>query len=444
MIDIQLLRLMRVRSDYNKIIGAVTVEALEPKTRNLVRAIDRYYKKHKSHGQIDFSVFIPFIERSVFPSINEDDHKTYLGIIKNMATKYPDEETRGWIMESIQDNNFAHSAFQVIEAYNSGEDVEIIQEFKSLMDTYETAMGKLDLPEVGENIDDLLEGMDHDDGIHWRLGCLNNAMRPMRGGDFGIIAARPDQGKTSFLCSELTFMAPQLPEGRPVLWLNNEGPGYAIRPRLMQAALNCTVAGLIEKKEAGTLYDEYWEAVGGKDRIRIMDIHGWTNGQVESLIEETTPGLIVYDMIDNIYGFGESARTDLALEKMYQWAREKAVKYDAAAIATSQISAEGIDERYPGMGMLKDSKTGKQGACEFQLMIGSHETKPEFASARWVSLPKNKLRRVKSKLLLEQVVFDRDKARYREIQTDGERVPDAQYREIQTESERVEETTNES
>jgi hypothetical protein len=43
------------------------------------------------------------------------------------------------------------------------------------------------------------------------------------------------------------------------------------------------------------------------------------------------------------------------------------------------------------------------------------ETKPELANARWLSLPKNKLRRVKSNRLLEQVTFDRDKARYKEI-----------------------------
>lgn len=426
MIDIQLLRLMRVRSDYNKIIGAVNVETLESKTKGLVKAIDRYYKKHKSHGQIDFSVFIPFMERNVFPDMHEDDREVYRGIIKNMTKNYPDAETRGYIMESIQDHNLAHAVFGIIEDYNSGEEVELIQEIRAQIDKYETAMGKLALPEVEENIDDLLDGMEHDEGVHWRLDCLNKAMRPLRGGDFGIIAARPDQGKTSFLCSELTFMAPQLPSGRPILWLNNEGPGYAIRPRLMQAALNCTTSDLIKFKEDGTLYKKYWDAMGGKDKIRIMDVHGWNTGQVESLIEDCTPGLIVYDMIDNIYGFGDSARTDLALEKMYQWARERAVKYDAIGIATSQISAEGIDEMYPGLGMLKDSKTGKQGACEFQLMIGSKETKPEFSSTRWLSLPKNKMRRLRAKSLMEQVIFDRDKARYRTIQSDNERIKETE------------------
>ena len=420
MIDIQLLRLMRVRSDYNKIIGAINVEALEPKTRAVVRAVDRYYKKHKSHGQIDFTVFVPFLERNVYPDLLHDDKLVYRAIIKNMMKKYPDADTREAIMESVHELNLVHRMRLITEQYNEGEDIDALGEITSALDKYKLGVGVSSLPEVGENIDELLDDMDNDEGIRWRLDCLNECMRPMRGGDFGIVAARPDQGKTSFLASELTYMAPQLPEGRPILWLNNEGPGYAIRPRLMQAALNCSTEELLEKKEAGVLYEEYFEAVGGEGRIRIMDIHGYNTGQVESLIEDTTPGLIVYDMIDNIYGFGEAARTDLALEKMYQWARERSVKYDAAAIATSQISAEGIGEQYPGLGMLKDSKTGKQGACDFQLMIGSQETKPEFANTRWLSLPKNKLRRVKSRRLLDRVIFDRDRARYRDIEVTEE------------------------
>lgn len=418
MIDIQLLRLMRVRSDFNKIIGAVNVEALETKTKALVRAIERYYKKHQSHGKIDFSVFIPFMERNVYPDLEDTDKEMYRGIITNMAKNYPDSDTRKAILHSIHELNFVHSMYNIAEMYNNSEDIDPVAAMTAVMDKYKLGVGVGKLPEVDEDIDYLLDDMDNDSGIHWRLPCLNECMRPARGGDFGILAARPDQGKTSFLCSELTFMAPQLPEGRPILWLNNEGPGFAIRPRLMQAALNCTMQDLVDMKEAGELYDRYYEAVGGKDRIRIMDIHGYNTGQVESLIEDTTPAIIVYDMIDNIYGFGESARTDLQLEKMYQWAREKAVKYDAFALATSQISAEGIDETFPGLGMLKDSKTGKQGACDFQLMIGSRETKPEFASTRWLSLPKNKLRKIKSRRLLDQVIFDRDKARYRPILTD--------------------------
>ena len=48
--------------------------------------------------------------------------------------------------------------------------------------------------------------------------------------------------------------------------------------------------------------------------------------------------------------------------------------------------------QFPTLGMLKDSKTGKQGACDFQLMIGASND-PNLAGVRYIGLPKNKLRR---------------------------------------------------
>lgn len=409
---------MRVRSDFNKIHGVVNIDALDAKTKNIVHAIDRYYKHHTAHGKIDFTVFIPFFERNVYPKMDKDDVKVYRAVIKNMTKGYPDAETRLKIMESIHELNLMYTLDGVIEKYNRGDDIDPVQQIRDTMDVYDRDVGVTTMPEVSENIDSLIDDMDNEEGLKFRLKCLQDSMRPLRGGDFILLGARPDQGKTSFICSEISYMAPQIPEDRCILWLNNEGPGYAIRPRLMQAALNCTNQDLIAKKEAGTLYDEYYEVMGGENRVRVMDVHGYNNGQVESLIESTRPALIIYDMIDNIQGFGGEARTDLALERMYQWAREKCVKYDTAAIATSQISAEGIDEMYPGLGMLKDSKTGKQGACEAQIMIGSKETNPEYENVRWISIPKNKLRKLGSSRVLQQVNFRREYARYEDAKNE--------------------------
>lgn len=416
MIDIQMLRCMRVRSDYNRIASAVTASALDMKTRAMMDAIGRYYKKFPTHNQIEFTTFTPFVFNTALGTVHPDDKVVYTNMIKAMASKYPDEATRHGIFESIHDLNLVHKVSAMVERYNNGDDLQIVSELAHAVDTYKTALGVTSMPEVAENIDELLENLDNDVGVHWRLPCLNKAMRPLRGGDFGIIAARPDQGKTSFLSSELTYMAPQLPTGRPILWLNNEGPGFRIRPRLMQAALDCTESQLVAFKNDNELYPKYWETMGGRDRIRVMDIHGYSNGQVEQLIEQTTPGLVVFDMIDNVRGFGDSARNDIQLERMYQWAREMAVKHDFIGLATSQISAEGENEQWPQQSFLKDSKTGKQGACEFIMMIGSIEKEASYANTRWISLPKNKLRKSTSGGALKETLrFDRDRARFHEV-----------------------------
>lgn len=208
----------------------------------------------------------------------------------------------------------------------------------------------------------------------------------------GIVAARPDQGKTTFFTSEITHMAPQLPDDKNIVWLNNEGSGKRILPRLYQSAIGCTLHELKELRDRGKLRAAYADAVGRTNRIRIHDIHGFNVGQVEAILEKSNAGIIIFDMLDNVTGFQGESRTDLQLECMYQWARERAVKYDAVVLASSQISQDGDGQAFPTQTMLKDSKTGKQGACDFIIMIGA-KNEAGYENIRYIGTPKNKLRR---------------------------------------------------
>ena len=100
------------------------------------------------------------------------------------------------------------------------------------------------------------------------------------------------------------------------------------------------------------------------------------------------------------------------LEAMYQQTRNLGIKYDCPIIATSQISNEGDGLLYPSKGMLKDSKTGKQGACDAMIMIGQANDQ-NMAGIRGISTPKNKLKlEGKPSCPQEEVQFKMDIARY--------------------------------
>lgn len=415
MLDLNLLRLLKHRKEFFELYPIIPKDKpLDQLTIQMIGNFRKYYDAYPTHQKIDLNEFGSRF-RVWYPKLTDDRMNAFQAVIRQLAHE-PDEDTRNGIVGSLAELNLFTEVANLAMQHNEGDLEEGVFKLVQSLDAYKKRAGYKEFQYIDIPIEELLLEEFDDSGVKWRLGCLAGGMRGLRPGDFGIIAGRPDKGKTSFLASELTFFAPQLPEKRNILWLNNEGPGKRIIPRLYQAALGLTMEQMKLASNANTLVPAYKKAIGGRlDKFRIADIHGFHVGAVEQIIENSNAGIIVYDMIDNIKGFGSEARTDLALEEMYKWAREISVKYDCVGLATSQISNDGDGLQYPTLGMLKDSKTGKQGACDFQLMIGAAND-PIFARSRFISLPKNKLRRPGGDECRTEVRFDADRCRYEDME----------------------------
>lgn len=409
-----LLRIMRRRSDYNKLKDMIPASNLDPQAVAIIEDFGKYFEKFPTHTSVDMTTFLPRF-KAWHPKMSDEKFNSFRAMLLNTVPE-PDEDQRKNILAELSELELMTKLANLTEEFNQGDLPDAYDAVNRTMDAFRERTGRRASSYVETPIGELLQDEFDDTGIAWRLDCLNMSMRKLRPGDFGIIAGRPDKGKTSFISSEVTFFAKQLPPDRNVVWLNNEGKGARIKPRWYQSALNLTMNELKERYREGVLVDQYREAIGGRlDKLRVYDIHGFSTGQVESILEESNPGVIVYDMIDKIRGFGDAARTDLMLEQMYDWARERSVKYDCIGLATSQISNEGDGLQFPTLGMLKDSKTGKQGACDFQLMIGASND-VVLAGSRFISLPKNKLRRPDGAAdPRAEVIFDGLRARYRDI-----------------------------
>jgi replicative DNA helicase len=376
MIDQKLLQILKYREEYFKVIGRVPMESMDKSTVLILKDFGKYFDRFPDHKKIDLQTFAPLFG-SWHPKLTVENKHAYAKILKKVATDI-DEKEREVILHNLLELRLSADMAALLMKFDEGEIDNLNADFDNIMTSFRMDAGVSGIDFVRVVVED-------------RLNCLNDSMRGLRGGDFGIVAGRPDRGKTTFLASEITYLAAQT--DRPVIWLNNEGPGDRIYTRLWQAALGLPMSGLIDLHRNKQLIPQYEEAVQGDQwKIRVFDIHGMDTYAVERIIESQNPSLVVFDMIDNVRGFPAAGRTDERLEQMYSWARLLAVKYDFAGIATSQISVDGADMQFPADHMLKDSKTGKQGACDFIIMIGALED-PGYKAARFIGVPKNKLRR---------------------------------------------------
>ena len=417
MIEISILRVMATREGFDKMFGAVPLQALEAKTRTIVSDIRKYYETYTDDDSIDFVLFRDSFFRW-HPSLDEEAVAYYDKILRYVE-KDINDVNRTVLINSMLELNLATDLATLLEKYHNGEEVDVIHDTQALL---EASLASLERKQednwIKPDVDVLIESMNVENGLRWRSPVLQENLRPLVGGDFVIVAGRPDTGKTTFITDNVTYMATQV-DDRPVLWLNNEGPGQRIVSRMIQSALAIDTDTMISMHKEGILTQAYADAIGGLDRIRVLDVHDYWNWQVEELIELHKPKLVVADMIDNIKFSGMSlhdgARTDQILESMYQWFRKMAVKHNAGVLATSQISADGEGLMWPSMDMLKDSKTGKQGAADLQLMIGKSED-PMLQHHRYLSTPKNKMGMPgKGSYLRHEVKFSNPQARYLEL-----------------------------
>lgn len=319
------------------------------------------------------------------------------------ATRPKDREYSGKIFEQI--DGATSQAGTVYELIKSISTAKLLRQLS--LDAYEVAEGRGDyhklielsrrvgadgsMDSVGEAgsfefVTDDLETLVNDavntPGLRWRLNTLNRMLGSLRLGNFGFIFARPETGKTTFLASEVTFMAGQT--DRPILWLNNEQAGSAVMLRCYQAALGIDMTTL------------YRDLAGNKKKfmgmthgnIRLYDSGHIHKKTVENLCKQLKPSLIVFDQIDKIQGF-DNDREDLRLGTIYQWARELSKDY-APAIGVCQADGTGEGQRWLSMAHVANAKTSKQAEADWILGLGKV---PDvgYETIRYLHASKNKL-----------------------------------------------------
>lgn len=422
-LDLTLLRLCSDKGKFDRLVPNAPREGLDDLTVIMLDALRAYYKEFPDTKRIPHDVFDAWAEEFRFKSL-PDDKKSLLRLqLRAMRDPVPPEAEQGMI-ERLLELELATSIISKTIQWNAGGEFSLREEVSLLTENISDRMDrKARLPLVTETPEELMSMDENNHGLHWRPDSgLARSMRAARGGDFGIFAMRPDAGKTTWLSDCTSFWIPQLDsvwpgEGRNGVWLNNEGPGKRIKTRWYQALLRATIPQMVTWAKDKSLSKRIEEAMGGDiSRMKFFDIHGYTSGEVEAILKQTNPGFVVFDMIDNIAFSGalsnNGQRTDQMLEAMYGGARNWAVKYDFVGMAASQLSADAENVPYPPQSALKDSKTGKQGACDF-IITGGRLNDPAMDKFRYIGVPKNKLHLPGGKRDPRiEVMFDAETARF--------------------------------
>ena len=388
-----LLHVLRDRGKYRQLRGAVPDDLIGQETKAMLGWYKAYFDAFPDKPVVDIPALESLFTLRVGSSATPEQLAVMRLLFKQLEAPVDPHEVEG-ITRTLYERDFSGRAVSLLRQYEDGAEIDLTYELNKMASENMRRMSAsapssfIDAP-----IEEILGDFQGDRGLKMVTNALRDSVGGLQGGDSVAIAGRPDKGKTSLLAANLVNFAPQLEamgwSGRPMLWLNNEGSGRRIIPRIYQAALKIEFADMVKMSNEGALVPAYNKAMAGQT-IRVKDMHGSTLGQIEQVIEDMNPCVVVFDMLANFRmpTVGGGNKTD-SLEQMWQEVREMAVRHDFVAMPTVQISADGDDQLFPPYSALKDSKTGIQGATDVILMMGALNT-IDMASVRGFSTPKNK------------------------------------------------------
>jgi replicative DNA helicase len=384
--DITLVKKLADKKLFNRLTPHIKEHAVSKETWKVLSIMRNYFRSYPELDAVDWESFTTFF--MTIGKLKPEEHSLFTTYFKKVV----EEDVGSVLIDDVLKNYVVKDyATQVMnKAINVIQDKEgdELDDITSLMAAFHKEMGSTLVK------DDLFipTGLSHtlkacsEKGFEWRLEELNISAGPLRDGDFVVLAARPETGKTTFIASELSYFAEQMDsDARPIVWVNNEEGGAKVMNRVIQAYFGVTLSEL-RANEVG--YDSTYSTMIG-NRIRIINEHMGLNDvrKLSALFDEVNPRMIVFDQLDKVDGFNREARDDLRLGKLYEWARELAKKF-GPTIAVSQAS-EGADfVNYITQSMLRGSKTDKAGEADLIITIGKDK---EDEYKRYIHLPKNKL-----------------------------------------------------
>ena len=383
--EIDILKLLSSSSNLKRFSSLIREERFSKTTRFIYQNLEQYFND-TSKGEVDWDEFTTWVILQ-HPNMTDEKLKETQGvlfILQNMT-----EVTDSTVLKKLATRYWAEKISDVAYDVSNGDAhmdkiTELLREYNLEVKGVEWNLESLNLSdtEMMQQLQELKDAPKYS----WSIPELELMLGSICKGDFMILGARPDGGKTTLLATQAVHWATQLKDDECILWCNNEESGSRVRLRQTQAALGWTREEVM--KDLRKSVDTYNQKIGS-GKIKMLDNTSMTVHDIEAAIEASNPKIIIIDQIWKVGGFEKTSMNGIdRYAKLAQYIRELAKRY-GPIIGASQLDGSADGEKYPKMGALYNSKTAVQGEADAVITIGQNPQ--EGADLRFLSAPKNKL-----------------------------------------------------
>ena len=247
--DIILIKKLSDKKLFNRLMPYIKEHSVSKETWKFLNTLRNYFKSYPDNDAVIWSEFKVFF--FAVSKLKPDEHVIYEAYFKRIEEVDADSEVVEDVLKNYITRDYAtqvmNKALNILNETDEG----VIEDVETILAQYKKEIGcavtKDDLFVPASLKSAIAECSSA--GFTWRLNELNKSAGPLRIGDFAVVAARPETGKTTFIASELTHFATQLKDDiRPIVWVNNEERSSKVMSRVIQAHFGTTLSDLLDRK----------------------------------------------------------------------------------------------------------------------------------------------------------------------------------------------------
>lgn len=387
--DLELLSLLTKKATFNRITPYIKEYVITPEALTVIKNVALFYDENPSKDELDWGTFKHFMLTTHNGHFKKEETELYAKLLERLHKKEYDESLADGILTHYIEKDYATKIANAADEVARGSEEFTIEDIQELVDSFKKDVGSaLTSTDLFECPTEAVTANRASPGLEWPLEELNVSLGPIRQGDFVILGAIPETGKTTMVAWCAGYMAQQDKSDRPVVWIRNEEGAARIGNRVRQATLGLTQ---VQIEMLGTKANaEYTKLVPERKILILKDDSGACDKRkLDRIFAELNPMLIIFDVLDKITMPGRYDRDDLRLGALYKWARDSAIQY-CPVIATSQVSGEGAGEKWITQEMLRGSKTDKAAEADAIITMGRVK-EPTMEHDRFIHIAKNKL-----------------------------------------------------
>ena len=240
---------------------------------------------------------------------------------------------------------------------------------------------------VTDDIYELLATTANDNRFKFNIETLSREVYGIGRGEFMIVAAYSNVGKTAFAVSISCGPAGFCQQGAKVGYICNEEFGRRVKLRALQSYTGMTEDEIrVDPAAAVTRFS------GIKDRIIFRDTQGWDMNILDAYLAKEEFSVVIVDMADKVELTEKFDQGHQRLRSLYTQLRALAKKHNVAIIAMSQATGDAEGRTRLSMSMLEGSRVAKQSEADLLFGIGKADNpdNPDDPT-RYINIMKNKI-----------------------------------------------------